>query len=187
MQNNFKLNYLLYLLFAIVGICWNLTPLCRFPKIFFLPRPGGMIPIHLNKSLVSAENQCGPARKSTYCMILTLMRRLQSNTFFSLRCHFFDLSDIDISDCGSCARLVHCSLLSGCLWNERSVQSAQCCWTRWSSSYPPCVCPCSMIVLQFTAVPRLLSFTQLGHLSDQVADMFSFLFLHVSPFLAHCF
>lgn len=96
MQNNFKLNYLL--LFAIVGICWNLTPLCRFPKIFFLPRPGGMIPIHLNKSLVSAENQCGPARKSTYCMFLTLMRRLQSNTFFSLRCHFFDLSDIDISD-----------------------------------------------------------------------------------------
>ncbi len=80
------------------------------------------------------------------------MRRLQSNTFFSLRCYFFDLSDIDISDCGSGSRLVHCPLLSGCLWNERSVQSAQCCWTRWSSSDPPCVCPCSMIVLQFTAV-----------------------------------
>lgn len=31
-------------------------------------------------------------------MFLTLMCRLQSNTFFSLRCYYFDLSDIDISD-----------------------------------------------------------------------------------------
>ncbi len=64
-----------------------------------------MIPINVNKSLVSAEKQCGPVyhaflivcqeKHNTACFWPWCA---DSNTFFSLRCYFFDLSDIDISD-----------------------------------------------------------------------------------------
>lgn len=193
MQNNFKLKYLLYLLFAITDICWNLTPLCRFQKWTFLPRPDGMMPINWNKSLVSADNR-GPV----YHAFLIVFQEK----------HILHVFDLDAQTAVKHIFLPALLLLwlvgywHFWLWKRfspRSLSASLWVFVKWA------VCAISAVLLDslkllwpavcmslFNDCPsvhcsaQLLSFTQLGHLSDQVADMFSFLFLFISPlFFAH--
>ncbi len=155
-----------------------------------------MIPINVNKSLVSAENQCGPV----YHAFLIVCQEKHNTACFWPWCA--DCSQTHFSPCVvtslTCRILTFLTLWKLC--SPRSLFASLWVFVKWA------VCAISAVLLDslkllipavcmslFNDCPsvhcsaRLLSFTQRGHLSDQVADMFSFLFLFISPLFRSLF